>query len=124
MRGIVIVGCYTAFIKIVFMEKFKDDEQLWYNDTDMKLMILRGNSQKCKIILFSTRNDTHIFLSSFSNLFPLIVLTMGLFSPFPVLLLTDPFSLTFLFAFSMEANLGVRAVSSERVYALEPFFIC
>ena len=93
-------------------------------DTDMKLMILRGNSQKCKIIMFSTRNDTHIFLSSLSNLFPLIVLTMGLFSPFPVLLLTDPFSLTFLFAFSMEVNLGVRAVSSERVYALEPFFIC
>ena len=38
--------------------------------------------------------DTNILLSSFGNLFSLIVLTMGLFSPFPVLLLTDPFSLS------------------------------
>ena len=54
--------------------------------------------------------DTNILLSSFGNLFSLIVLTMGLFSPFPVLILTDPFflSLSLLFAFSMKANLGVR----------------
>ena len=53
------------------MEKFKDDEQLWDTDTDMKLMILRGNSQKCKIILFSTRNESTM-LSWYTH-FPLII---------------------------------------------------
>ena len=62
--------------------------------------------------------DINILLSSFGNLFSLIVLTMGLFSPFPVLLLTDPFSLSSI-CFFYESKSWC-----ERVYALEPFFIC
>ena len=77
------------------------------NDSEGKFKEMHNNSVFMLKHIFSSL-DINILLSSFGNLFSLIVLTMGLFSPFPVLLLTDPFSLALLFAFSMKANLGVR----------------